>query len=196
MDADQLFLHTLRELVDRTKVGAGEYDVLMSALPLRKLLLDPPMIHQINRLRHERVVFRIADNGAYEAAVIEDQPIFWAAYEAISPRLGPHGTSKEVDLKQLLATRVMRASDVDVTVRDVISQVANVEGAVHLGEPKDEKQRLLHEVNVQFRVGGLDGVTRTLLGIAEVVGDGLVPLTRRVLEDRGIKLPDALRHTE
>jgi hypothetical protein len=39
VDADQLFVHTLEDL-ERYTASADEYEVLMSAAMLRKLLLD------------------------------------------------------------------------------------------------------------------------------------------------------------
>lgn len=191
MDRDQLFIYTLKELRQRTADGASEYDLLMSAVPLRKLLADGrSLIQEVNRTRGERVRFLVADHQAYVDMILEDGAVFWAALDGISPRLGPTRKTREVDTKGWLETRVMRVGADDVSVRDVVSQVANIEGAVHIGEARNEKQRLLKAINEQMKFASADSLARTLVGISAVTLDGMVPLLKRILADRDLEVPD------
>jgi hypothetical protein len=62
MTADELFLLTFEDLEERVALGRGEYDALMSAWLLRKLLLDEqPLVHRANRSRRLKVKFRMYD---------------------------------------------------------------------------------------------------------------------------------------
>jgi hypothetical protein len=56
---------------------------------------------------------------------------------------------------QLLARRVLRVNGTLITVRDLISQLANIEGAVHRSKPQNEKQELLEAVAKSVYVGNL-----------------------------------------
>ena len=106
MQADQLFLRTLEDLDRRTTV-ADEYEVLLAAGLLRKLLLDEvPLVHQVNRYRRERIRFRINGESPLERTMLEDEPVFWVIGDAIDPDAFPvPGMSASMDAKldQLLA---------------------------------------------------------------------------------------------
>ena len=76
MQADQLFLRTLEDLDRRTTV-ADEYEALLAAGLLRKLLLDEaPLVHQVNRYRRERIRFRINGETPLERTDPGGQPSF------------------------------------------------------------------------------------------------------------------------
>lgn len=186
MDRDQLFLQTLEDLRKKTDSEAIDYEMLMSAALLRKLLINgSPLLHEVNRHRREKIRFLVSPEDAYTRMVLEDAPVFWGKYEAISPRLGQSRAGEEVDLDGFLATRVMLVRSVNVSVQDVIRHVSHLEGAVHAGHPKDDRDALLHAVNAELQVGGVGAVVRTLRGIAAVVLDGLEPLAARIRHELG-----------
>jgi len=69
VDVDRLFLETMNDLDRRLDAPVDEYDVLMIAPLLRKLLLDDsPLVHLVNRQRRVKFRFRYATNGYREAA--------------------------------------------------------------------------------------------------------------------------------
>ena len=69
MQADELFLRTLEDLDRRTTVP-DEYEALLAAGLLRKLLLDEaPLAHQVNRYRRERIRFRINGETPLEKTI-------------------------------------------------------------------------------------------------------------------------------
>src|SRR5207248_1716148 len=96
----------------RTTV-ADEYEALLAAGPLRKLLLDKaPLVHQVNRYRRERIRFRINGETPLERTMLEDNPVFWAIGDAIDPdAFSAPGISASMDAKldQFLARTVMFA---------------------------------------------------------------------------------------
>jgi hypothetical protein len=71
-----------------------------------------------------------------------------------------------------------------VTVRDLIDQLAHIEGAVHAGNPREPREALLKEVARQLYVGGLPAGVRQIQSIARVVAHGLAPLRDAVLRSQ------------
>lgn len=78
VDVDQLFIHTLRDLERRT-AATDEYEVLLSAALLRKLLLDQErLMDQVNRRYSLDLRFRISDVSPFEQKIWDSTPTFWA----------------------------------------------------------------------------------------------------------------------
>ena len=146
MDVDWLFLHTLDDLERRT-TAADEYEVLMSAALLRKLLLDQTRVtDQANRRYRLDLRFRISAVSPYEQLLYEDNPVFWAIEDALDPDIALAYAPFDATRDQFLARRVMRFSESWFAVRDVVNHLANIEGAVHRREARDARERALQEV--------------------------------------------------
>jgi hypothetical protein len=79
-------------------------------------------------------------------------------------------------LDAFMARRATILHGYDVTVKDLILQLANAEGAIHAGVPRDEKQRILANASEVIKIGDVDMVTATMRGIGWVVLDTLAPL--------------------
>src|SRR5258708_27421251 len=158
MDPDQIFIATLGDLEQRI-AAPDEYTVLTSALPLRKLLLDAtPLMHLVNRNYQLSITFRINDESPLERVILEDGPWFWSLADGLDPASNnPPGAQAPVEVKldRLLARRVLRVNGHDVTVHDLIDQLAHIEGAVHVGEPKTDLAKVLHELSRQIYVNGI-----------------------------------------
>jgi hypothetical protein len=183
MDVDELFLRTLDDLEQRTLTN-DEYEILMSALLLRKLLLDgTPLIDRVNTIQRLKIRFPMNGESPYERAVHELKPTYWSLEDGIDPNVNqPPGLSAPISATrdQLLARRVMFVRGSWVTVRDLIDQLAHIEGAVHCSKPEDEREELLQEVARQVYVGGLPAGIRQVRSIGRVVLHGLAPLRRAV----------------
>jgi hypothetical protein len=176
MDVDRLFLHTLEDL-ERHTTAADEYEVLMSAALLRKLLLDQTRLtDQVNRRYRLDLRFRISDVSPYEQFLYEDNPVFWAIEDALDPDSALAYAPFDATLDQFLARRVMRFSGNRLTVRDVINQLANIEGAVHRGEARDARERALREVAKFYSHAGLPGAVNQVKLIGRITVRGLGPL--------------------
>lgn len=143
MEPERLFCRTLDDLAGRAD-SQDEYDVLFSAALVRKLLMDDePLMHQVNRTH--RLPVRFAFNGPtqYEEVVLSDGPVFWSLEDALDPECDlPPGLVNRVDgkLDNFLARRVMRVQGHDVSVRDLVAQLAHIEGAVHAGVRRQRRR--------------------------------------------------------
>jgi hypothetical protein len=190
MDVDILFLETLADLRRRSNPGP-EYEVQQLAALLRKLLLDgQPLVDAVNRTRRLPIRFRVHDGSPYQDLVLSSGPTFYALQDAFDPEsvLVANARIAEVDRDGLLGRGIVLMDGVWFSVADIVKYVAHVEGAVHRGQPSDNKQRALAATNI--RIGGYDSpVVRSLLAVARVVARGLEPLEARIRADRTAQGP-------
>jgi hypothetical protein len=174
MTAEELFLLTFDDLEERVALGRGEYDALMSAWLLRKLLLDEqPLVHRANRSRRLKLKFRMYDDQPPEG--IEG----WGPGYFLWP--DPKNQSGrpivELTLDQFLSRPTLVAFAHVITVRDLIKFMANYEGAVHSTVPNDEKTKALWDMRWgETRIGPegqYGGCIHELIAIGRIVLDGL-----------------------
>jgi hypothetical protein len=79
VDRETLFLRTLDDLEARIRPGIDEYEVLLIAGLLRKLLLDdPPLIDQVNRERKLRLRFVINARPPVWQLAGSEPPVYWS----------------------------------------------------------------------------------------------------------------------
>lgn len=180
MNRQALFDRHVRELAACVDNAWDEYQLLTAAGKVRTLLIDGgnSLIHEVNRQRRKRIVFEVRGETPHERAALELQPRFWSKMDGLSPRLAIiDGPIESLRLDAFLAHRVAVAQGHPVSVRDVVLQLANVEGGVHAGQPRTELESHLQESNARLFVGGdVGAVARIMLGIAEVVAHSLSPL--------------------
>lgn len=178
MRPTELFLFTMADLRKRIEHPQDEYDLLMAAGLLRKLLLDEqPLVHQVNRELRVKLTFCVATNDAYEAVVFEDNPLIYVVNDGIYPPSAlPSAVVKEMKLDVFLARRAAFVQGHDVTVKDLIFQLAHVEGAIHAGTPKGDKEKVLAGASDSIRIGGAGMVASTMRGIGRVVLEALSPI--------------------
>ena len=182
MDADQLFIYTLRDLERRT-AATDEYEVLLSAALLRKLLLDQErLMDQVNRRYRLGLRFRISSVSPFEQRICDSNPIFWALEDVLDPESPLAYAPFDATRDQFLSRRVMRFSENWITVRDVIDQLANIEGAVHSGKPKEERHRVLQAAGRFYSRDGLPGVVSQVRLIGRITVRGLSPLRDAVVD--------------
>jgi hypothetical protein len=115
--------------------------------------------------------------------VLGDGPVYWSLEDGLDPDLDhPPGLMAPIDATrdQLLARRVMMVDGAEVTVRDLIGQLAHIEGAVHRSEPRERREVVLKEAARQVFVGGLPAGIRQIRAVARVVLRGLEPLREAV----------------
>lgn len=68
-----------------------------------------------------------------------------------------------------------------ITVRDVIHQLANIEGAVHSSKAKGERQRALQAAAKFYNRAGLPGAVSQVRLIGRITARGLSPLRDAVV---------------
>jgi hypothetical protein len=118
--------------------ATDEYEVLLSAALLRKLLLDQErLMDQVNRRYRLDLRFRISGVSPFEQQIWDSTPIFWALEDVLDPESPLAYAPFDATRDQFLGRRAMRFSESWITIRDVIDQLANIEGAVHRGNPKE-----------------------------------------------------------
>ena len=130
----------------------------MSAALLRKLVLDQGrLMDQVNRSHRLDLRFRISSISPLEQLLYDDNPMFWSIEDGLDPESPFAYAPFEATRDQFLARRVMRFGGSWIKVRDVIDQLANIEGAVHSGKAKDERQRALQAAANFYSRTGLPG---------------------------------------
>jgi hypothetical protein len=181
LDSDRLFVHTLRDLEQRT-AATDEYEVLLSAALLRKLLLDQErLMDQVNRRYRLDLRFRTSGVSPFEQQIWDSTPIFWALEDVLDPESPLAYAPFDATRDQFLGRRVMRFSESWITIRDVIDQLANIEGAVHSGNPKKERHRALQAAGKFYSRDGLPGVVSQVRLIGRIAVHGLGPLRDAVV---------------
>jgi hypothetical protein len=177
---DELFVLTLEDLERRVQLGRGEYDALMTALLLRKLLLDgAPLVHQVNRARRLKLTFRMRDETP------EPGLLGWGPGESLWPNSN-YGQSAVVDLNlsQFLSRPTLVADGHVISVRDLINFMANYAGAVHASRPDDPKTEALWHVRwgeMRFGpTGPYGGCIYELIAIGRITIDGVQDLRTQV----------------
>ena len=139
----------------------------------------------MNRSRRLPIRFRVHDGSPYQDLVLSDGPTFYSLQDAFDPEtvLVANARIANVNRDGLLARGLVLLDGVWFSVADIVKYVAHVEGAVHRGEPSDDKQRALAASDI--RIGGYDSpVVRSLLAVARVVARGLEPLEASIRADR------------
>lgn len=185
VNRDTLFLRTLNDLARRIDPGEDEYEVLLIAGLLRKLLLDdPPLIDQVNRERRVRIRYVINVRPPVWELLGEPPPVFWSEQDGLDPETALTVVeSKAVSRDEFLAKVIMRARGESVTVKDTILHTANVVGAVHPGRPREDVNRLLEQIAGQLSIGGYRPDIRSLQAVARVVLRALAPLREMVEQE-------------
>lgn len=184
MDSEELFVRTLDDLATRVE-ASDEYEMLMAAALLRKLLLDGgnSLVDQVNRAHRVTIRYRINDVTNYEKVVLEDMPSYFSIEEGIDgEREAPPGLSNPIDATrdQFLARRVMVVSGQEITVHHLIDQLAHVEGAVHKGPATNARQEVLAFAARELFIKGLPAGVEQFRAIARVVVRALTPLREAI----------------
>jgi hypothetical protein len=185
LDRDQLFLATLDDLEARLKPGRTEYDVLMIAALLRKLLLDgAPLVDQVNTSRRLKILFRANCETQVPPIYLEDQAIFWSQQDGFDPETARPRPEppKEMGKDAMLRCVVLMTEGHTATVHEVVDYAAHIEGAVHPGSSRTPKDDALRRLADQMRVGGMAPGTRELLAIGRVILRGLEALRQGIRE--------------
>jgi hypothetical protein len=158
----------------------------MSAALLRKLLLDKERLtDQVNRRYRLDLRFRISAVSPYEQLLYEDNPVFWAIEDALDPDCALAYVPFDANRDEFLVRRVMRFSGNWLTVRDVINQLANIEGAVHRGKVREARERALQEVARFYSNSGLPGAVNQVKLIGRITVRGLSALRDAVTASAG-----------
>ena len=193
MDKDQLFIETLKDL-DNKLNSQDEYENFMVVPLLRKLILDKnPLVDQVNQQRHIRVMYTINDvpdekiNEIISIIRTESSVhCFFSDEDLLDTSTVPCPRLIEVTKDKFLSRPVIRCGAQIITVRDLIQHAAHIQGAVHLGMAKTEKDKALKQFDEFIRIGGLPAGLRQLLVIGRIIRKALEPLRSVIQEENHI----------
>jgi hypothetical protein len=130
-------------------------------------------VNQINKEYRLKIKFIINDKFSSDAT-------FWSIEDGIDPNTAPFPNVKEVNVEGFLQKQIMVIGGREITIKDLIKHMTNVEGGVHPGVTKTEKDRILKEIGQNFVIGGLPAGIRLLRAVSRVVLKGLEPLRQKV----------------
>ena len=184
MDHDRLFLETLADLQARVENPSSEYEVVMTAPLLRKLLLESPTLTDlVNRERRVKVSYVVNGPVPVWKQLNESPPTAYSTEDGFDPETAAYGTPTAVSRDGLLSQMVMVYRGHEVTAKDLIRYVALTAGGVHFDPPKSDGEKAAQSVAHVMTVTGYPAGSRTLLAIGRVVVRGLEPLRGQVAHD-------------
>jgi hypothetical protein len=145
------------------------------------VLDQSPLVHQVNRDRKTPITFRVNVRDPSWKIVGSPPPSFWARQDTFDPDTALTAPQiAELDLPAFLSQVIIVSGGIELTVKDVVRQVAHVLGGLHAGSAKEASEHALAAVSASFRIGGLDPVIRSLEAVGRVVVRALQPLRVRV----------------
>lgn len=181
MNIENLFVNTLKDL--EVKIGSNDpYEILMATALLRKLLIDEnPLVDQVNKSPRLRIGFDVNDR------LVPTNVSMWFIQDGFDPETSVPHLSKPINMNKdnMLKRPVMLINGVVITVLDLIKFQSHVQGAVHSGDPRSDKEKVLKNAEETFTVGGMPGGLRSIKAIGRVVLKGLEPLKQEVLRAQG-----------
>lgn len=181
MNTEELFIRTLQDL--RTKIESNDpYEILMASALLRKLLIDDsPLMNQVNRKFKLKINFIVNDR---QLPIITEGLALWSIQDGFDPDTSVPHLSNPVTLDKdgMLKRPVLIINGAVITVLDLIKFLSHVQGAVHSGNPKEVKEKILKEAESALTVGGMPAGIRTVCAIGRVVLKGLYPLSQEILK--------------
>ena len=174
-----MFIKTLEDIETRL-TSYDEYEILMVAGLLRKLLLDgDSLMNQVNRGKKLKITFTINDRKIPQAS---SDVVFWSIEDGLDPDTSVPllCNPKEVNKDDLLKIPIILSNGKTINIKDLIQHMAHVEGAIHPGIPKSDEEKILKGLGRILGIGGLPVGIRLLKAIARVVLRGLQPLRNEV----------------
>ena len=184
MDLQTLFLETVDDLSARLQRPGTEYDAVMAAALLRKLLLDSPTLSDVVNTRRLKIRYVVNGRLPVWKELGEPPPTTYAVEDGFDPETALRlAIPKTVSRDGLLSQMVGFYRGQEVTAKNLIDYLAHTVGGVHFDPPRTEAERSMQALAASIRVGNYPAGTLTLFAIARVVLKGLAPLREQVERD-------------
>lgn len=186
MNIQQLFNGTLDELNERINKGS-EYDILLLSGLLRKLLLDgdASLIYQLKK-KGESIKFRVNIREPLHRRMTNlftpsDLISYsWLCESGLDPDIADKRREykpQEVSLDTFLKIVVIFTKGQEITIKQLITHLANKEGGIHKQRKKfsieEWKNLLLKELSELIGIANLPAGFNTLKTIAIIVSRDL-----------------------
>jgi hypothetical protein len=168
--AESLFIWNFEKLI-RCHENPTQENLFESVGPLRRILLDPKLMHLANRKTRLKLHFIIYSDP--EMRINYDPKIHPSTPEII----------KTMNLDEFLKHPLMQASGTDITVKDAIDYVRNYAGLEHKDEPDSDALRAAQNVN-WLGIGGMPAILYSLRGAVSLTLQGCEPLYDKLKEQQ------------
>lgn len=176
MDKKYLFLRTLEDL-EQKSLSQDPYDIILMSGLIFKLLFDsPPLMSEVMSHRGE-----ISFTFSKKKPVITDGLVFWSMEDGFDPDTARAPEIITTNKDAMYKSPIMIINNQEITVGDLIKYLRNVQGGVHIGSAKNEKQEILQKLQNELFVGGLVAGLRLLSAISRVVIKGMAPLKKNLI---------------
>jgi hypothetical protein len=118
--------------------------------------------------------------------ILADNPVFWSIEDALDPESPFAYKPYDAKLDQFLARKIMRFDGHWITAGDVIDQLANVEGAVHSGDPDTDRRKVIQATGKFFSRDRLPGLVSQIRLLGRIIIRALSPLRDAVIATREV----------
>jgi hypothetical protein len=187
------FIGVLEDL-DKGSREFDQYHLMRIPGMLRLLLLDA-LLDQVNREFRQRIRFRVG--GTLSPRIgpdgnpVESELLFASVGDSFDPDhlagIKVHESYKpprvrEVGRDELLKLYVLCANGHYFTIKDLIDNLAYVQGLTHPGPAKTESDQALLGWRQTLQLGDVGAGLREMRSVGRVVHNGLVPLRDAVLQ--------------
>jgi hypothetical protein len=174
MDKKHLFVRTLEDLEQKSS-SQDPYDIILMSGLIFKLLFDsPPLISEVISQRGE-LNFTFSN----KKPTIINGLVFWSIEDGFDPDTAHAPVIVTTNKDTMYKSGVMIINGQEITVGDLIKYIRNVQGGVHIGSAKNEKQEVLQKL--ELFIGGLAVGLKLLSAISRVVVKGLSPLKKNLV---------------
>lgn len=185
MNDEEFFLNTLVDLREKFH-REDSYSTIKAAGLLRQLLLDDsPLIHLVNRKYNLKILFTVCGRKRAERQ-FKRVNVFYSALSMIHLSGSQGHTAEKVVLDTFLSMKVIKNKDQELTVRDVLTQVAYADGGSHRGKLKitNEKAPALSDLS-RVENGSTSSINwEQMRPIIMIVLDALAPLEKKVRQSQ------------
>jgi hypothetical protein len=139
VDHSTLFLETLDDLGARLQRPRNEYDAVMAAALLRKLLLDSPTLPDVVNTQRLKIGYVVNVRPPIWNEPGEPPPTMYSVEDGFDPETAlVVPVPKTVSLDGLLSQIVAGYRGQEVTAKDLVKYVAHTVGGVHFDPPKTD----------------------------------------------------------
>lgn len=176
---EQLFLNTLMDIENKT-FSDNEYDLIRASGLLRQMFIDKNSLFQvINRTYKTNISFQVINNQ--EPPIKPDTHI-----ASLDPSKSQNIKTKNIPLNKFLQTKCSTHDNITVTVKDVIRACANIKGGIHLGQPKDNKDKEASVITVDevFSILGKEPSLLLIKQICKISLKALIPLKNAIIKSK------------
>lgn len=179
---ESIFLHIIND-IEEISESANTYKILKASGLIRQLLIDNNcLVDQINREHKEKILFRVQQKPELLNDTANDDGTVrksWFGITLIFPGIDSRNTEL-LNKDNFFKYKLLNFGEHEFSVLEVIKICANKYGGVHSEDIKDEREKLLDNLNSSFTLLNFDCVIYAMHGIMMVCYNALLPLANKI----------------